>query len=149
MDPTEAPAPAPPPDAPPKRKAGPGRPTKCTAERIAKIAKLVAEGHFLSVAARVSGIGETTLHRWMERGAAAKKGPYRRFWRAMQHAEALNEVRLVRLWTRAGKKDWRAAMEMAARRYPERWSPPKDRVELDANVNHAGAVRVWLPPEDS
>jgi transposase-like protein len=148
MDPTEAPAPETTPETPPKRKRG--RPSKLTPEVTAKVVAAIEGGQFLAVAARLAGIGPTTLHRWMERGEKKGKGnPFRAFYIAVQRAEARNEQRLVKLWRRQAKDDWRAAMEMLARRHPERWSPPKDRVELDASVTHGGAVRVWLPPEDS
>lgn len=116
----------------------PGAPIKCTPEVVAKIVLHVSQGQFLAVAARLAGISPKSIHNWTARGKREKTGPFRHFLTELRKAEALNEARLVRQWSKAGKKDWRAAMEMLARRHPERWSPPKDRVEM--NAKHSGAI---------
>lgn len=48
----------------------PGRPTKLTPELAAKVLAFVRAGSFANIAARASGIGESTYYRWLERGDA-------------------------------------------------------------------------------
>ena len=51
-----------------------GRPTKLTPEVQATICKYVAAGVSYADAARLAGVGETTLHRWRTKGKSARSG---------------------------------------------------------------------------
>ena len=141
MDPTE-----PPPEATARKR---GRPTKCTPEMADRIAAHVKKGHFLHVAAQLCGINSRTYFAWMARGEKERGTPFRRFYLRMQQANADAQEYLLRLVRRGAIKDGRLALEILGRRWPNEWAPPKDRVELDANLNHSGGVRVWLPPEET
>lgn len=50
----------------------PGRHTKLTADLAAKVVAFVRAGSFANVAARASGIGESTYYRWLERGESCE-----------------------------------------------------------------------------
>lgn len=84
--------------------------------------------------------------RW---GRAKNAAPrFKAFRKAVNEAAANFQGRLEKRLYRKASNDPRVMLEILARRDPDHWSPPKDRVEVDANLKHSGGVRVWLPPED-
>jgi hypothetical protein len=58
---------------------------------------------------------------WGEAG----RSRYLQFFHAVTRAETEAEATLVQAWNAAGKIDWRAARDMLARRFPERWAQSK------------------------
>ena len=79
-----------------------GRPTKLTPEVQATICKHVAAGVSYADAARLAGVGETTLHRWRTSGESARSGKYRVFWEGVQAALAQFRSAATDVITRAG-----------------------------------------------
>ena len=80
------------------------RPSKLTPERAETIVQLVRVGLTVAVAARVAGVAECTVYRWLERG----RQPGRRYTRHRALLAALQQAR-------------------AEREHPERWARPEDR----------------------
>jgi transposase len=97
------------------------RPTKLSPEVRERVVNAVRAGNYFEAAARAAGISESTLYRWLERGAEEKRGVYRDFREAVRRAEAESEVHAVAVIRRAMSDDWRAALALIERRHPERW----------------------------
>ena len=120
-----------------------GRFSKLTEESERIILEEIRAGSFYEIACKQAGISERTLRNWMNRGkkelerVAQSSGRrvrrseriYVNFFKNVLEAEAFSEDELVKLWRRAAPKDWKAAAEFLARRYPERWSPTR-KVQL-------------------
>ena len=102
-----------------------GRPTKCSPELTARVAKVIQAGNFREVAAEHVGITPTTLSRWMVRD----REPYRTFRQAVLAAEKSSEVVLVGRQQKFAMKDARANQWLLERRFPERWAR-HDRLDM-------------------
>lgn len=98
-----------------------GRPTKLTPELQERIVQAVRAGNHFEAAARSAGIAQSTFYRWLERGAEEDDGAYSDFRAALRRAEAESEVHAVAVIRKAMTDDWRAALALIERRYPERW----------------------------
>jgi hypothetical protein len=106
-------------EAPKKRRRG--QPTRCTPELTKIICASISSGNYLWVAAKTAGISRDTLQDWKRRGAEGEQ-PYARFLADFDQAEINCEAALVKKWHDAAPADWRAARDLLARRFPERWS---------------------------
>ncbi|MBA3688500.1 MAG: helix-turn-helix domain-containing protein [Chloroflexi bacterium] len=96
-----------------------GRPTKFTPLVAERLEWLASQGIERNAAARMVGIGRTTLYRWLN-----DPRPAFRSWRAhMRQAEASAEVAVTANIVRRSKTDWRAGYAWLKARYPERWDP--------------------------
>lgn len=114
-----------------------GRKTKLTPKLQEQIIKYVEAGNYNKVACQAVGIGEWTYYNWIKRGEKAleleekgKKIPesekkFSQFSQSIRGAEARGEIRNVTIIQIAAKKDWRAALEILARKYPKRWGLKK------------------------
>jgi len=137
-----------------------GRFSKLTEESERIILEEIRAGSFYEIACKQAGISERTLRNWMNRGKKelerVAQSPGRRvrrseriyvnFFKNVLEAEAFSEDELVKLWRRAAPKDWKAAAEFLARRFPERWSPTR-KVQL--TVDWRKKVRdLGLDPDD-
>ena len=56
-----------------------GRPSKISAEIVELILEAIRKGLTYREAATLAGINEATLHRWRQRGKAARSGPFFEF----------------------------------------------------------------------
>ena len=72
------------------------RTTKLTEERQAAILAALEDGATWEAAAAAAGVHRATLHRWRERGGAAKQGKFRDFCDAATRAIARGEARAAR-----------------------------------------------------
>lgn len=113
---------------------GPGRPIKIsdpeTKKKIAKLLKALRGCHFLSVAIRLSGLTESTVYNWLERGGREKSGVFRAFLEDVEKAEAAGEeMPLATLRRAASKRDVKAAAYLLERRHHKRWGKRTFRVE--------------------
>ena len=79
-----------------------GRPTKLTDDIQETICKHVAAGVSYADAARLVGVGTTTLHRWKTTGESARSGQFRDFWDHVQAALAEYRAAGPEVITRAG-----------------------------------------------
>lgn len=137
----------------------PGRPSKMTPDLQAQIIDALLDGAYLETAAAAVGIDDTTLYRWMKRGADAtvlsldrceqagiidpemsaiyenapiEDWPYIDFCRATKAASAFAEVELLRRITRGNGKAWQRFMTVLERRHQQRWRlRPDDDVFAD------------------
>lgn len=98
--------------------------------------KALRAGNYRSAAAEYAGIGERTIYSWMEKGAKAKKGPYKQFLQALKKAEADAAVSALQLVLQAAKDNWTAAAWWLERRYPELWGR-RDALKLTGHVSTA------------
>lgn len=101
------------------------RPSKLTDEVEARILEAVRQGAPLASAAAWGGIGESTFHRWCERGRKASSGRYRLFVDRLAEANAKAEVHLTMELRRLGKKEWRAIAFILERRFAHNWAERK------------------------
>lgn len=60
----------------------------------------------------------------------------------LQRAEAEAELRLVTHWSKAAEQDWKAAMSLLSRRFPERWSE-KYHVTQEVSGPDGAAIEVF------
>lgn len=120
--------------------------TKLTKEIIDDVAKKLKVGSYAKVVIASIGIHEATYYRWLERGNKAlklkmlgKKIPetekiFCEFCESIRQSEAEGEVVLTTMIFSKANDDWKAAMELLARKYPDRWAR-KDSVNLSGNVD--------------
>lgn len=122
-------------------KRGRGRPSKFTPEVCEAICRYLRQGHYFTVACRMAGIAPSTGCHWLERGRTARSGRFFEFLNAVESAQAKAEDRALRRWLEFMDKDWRAAAEFLARRFPERWRP---RQVTEVTGEGGGAVRIII-----
>jgi hypothetical protein len=108
--------------------------TKLTPQITEEITKRLRVGCYAKMAAAAIGVPERSYYNWLERGQKAeklaetgKKIPetekiFWQFWQSVQQAEAEAEVTIVAMIFDQAKTDWRAGLEILARKYPERWA---------------------------
>jgi len=85
------------------------------------IIRLIEAGNFPGVAAKACGISYHTLRNWLKWGREGKNRLYYDFWCEVVEAEAVAEANLVKTVKRHATHDWRAAVELLGRRYPDNW----------------------------
>lgn len=102
-----------------------GRPTKLTEYAQAKITALLREGNHRVVAAEGAGISYECFRRWMN----DERPAYLAFRAAVIKAENEFETEIVSSIKAIALTDAKVALELLARRYPERWAQ-QTRVEI-------------------
>jgi hypothetical protein len=94
----------------------------------------VRAGGYRKTAALACGVDRTTYHRWVARGradaAAGRSGLHRALYDRTTTALAELEMSLVAIVRRGAASDWRAAVVILERRFPARWTPPRQRHEV-------------------
>lgn len=101
-----------------------------------KIIEAVTDGNFLSVAAQLAGVSYDAVVDCLDRGKKGENQLYYQFWLDVRKAEAVAESDLVddiKLQTRL---DWRAALELLHRRFPQ-WAKHDTTT---VKHEHSGAV---------
>src|ERR1019366_4641225 len=94
----------------------------------------VRNGANTKSAAAYAGVARRTVYGWRrkDRQLAEKEHPtreeqmYRDFVHEFEMAKASFLAELELLWRQAAKTDWRAARDLLAWRWPERWAPSLD-----------------------
>jgi hypothetical protein len=119
-----------------------------TAEQERTFLQLLQLGSYQAQAARKLGLSPSAISMRKARNPA--------FRAAVEAAEAGLEMGLVAHLVKAAPKDWRAALAMLERRFPERWSRPEIRAQLTAvNVDTGDrkfklrSQTTWNPPRSS
>lgn len=116
-------------------------PSKLTKELREAFVKYLSTGAYIKQVCEFLNLGESTVHLWLSRGRAEKnrlesnprakmresERPYVEFLDEVTKASNVAEIRAVGHWQNAMGKDWRAARDFLARRYPDRWS---QKIEL-------------------
>jgi hypothetical protein len=95
-----------------------------------QIATLIAVGNTIEVAARVAGVSDDSVHRWLARGELPGKPnqPYRAFREAVERAKAEREHRMVVTILKAAQSgSWQAARFLLERWNPAEWAPSAGR----------------------
>jgi hypothetical protein len=95
-----------------------------TAEQERTFLQLLQLGLYQAQAARKIGVAKSTI--------TMRKSRFPDFAAAVEAAEAGLEMGLVAHVVKAAPKDWRAALAMLERRFPERWARPEIRAQLTA-----------------
>ena len=120
--------------------------TKLTPQIQEEIVKRLKVGCYAKLAAAAIGICERTYYYWLERGLRAqklrdlnKKVPkkekiFLQFLQSVRQAEAEGEVAITAMIYSHVKDDWRAGMELLARKYPERWAR-KEYMDFKGSVD--------------
>lgn len=104
-------------------------------------------GNYVSVAAVFAGLTPAQVYNWVRKGRAEPEGPYGAFAQAHDEYIAHAEVRLITYWANAAEDDWKAARDLAARRFPKRWGKQMTHrvgMALEANVNEQSQVDVHV-----
>jgi hypothetical protein len=103
------------------------RPTALTPALQERICLAIRAGAPPETAAVYAGIGKSTYYAWMKRGERGA-GPFVEFREAIKKALAEFEVHTVAIVRQAAPQDWKAAMTLLERRFPDRWGR-RDRVD--------------------
>ncbi|MHB8276448.1 MAG: hypothetical protein ACYDIA_02185 [Candidatus Humimicrobiaceae bacterium] len=119
--------------------------TKLTKEIIEEICKRLKVGCYAKMATAAIGIHESTYYRWLERGENAlklkmlgKKIPedekiFCELCESIRQSEAEGQINIVTMIFSQIKDDWKAGMEILARKWPEQWAR-KDFVDFKGSV---------------
>lgn len=107
-----------------------GRPSKFTRETKKKLLDAIRMGNYREPSCSYAGISVSTFYAWLDKGKKQKNGEFVEFLEAVTRAEAEAELRMIAQWQAQIPRDWRAARDFLARRFPKRWGP-KARVEVD------------------
>ena len=111
-----------------------GRKIKLTPDLIKEFEKKLSVGAYAKYVAMSEGITERTYYLWLERGARAeklweinKKIPesevlFFQFFQSVRQSEATAQVTLTAMVFSQAAQDWKAAMELMARKWPEQWA---------------------------
>ena len=93
----------------------PGQPTKLTPKLTKRIAKHLRNGTTLTTAAQASGIGPTTLHRWLNQANidGDDGAPFREFRDTLLRARAEGAAKLARQIVKAGGRRLKSEEAMA------------------------------------
>jgi hypothetical protein len=139
----------------PEEKRRAGRPSALTQEVSDRICLAISNGMFLTQAARLAGVSKNVINNWLQRAAEGDED-YQAFAEKFEEAELKSEAALIKIWKDAAPSDWRAAKELLAKRFPERWSDHAGRKAVlgdDDGVIRAGfgglKIFIHLDPEPS
>lgn len=110
-----------------KKRIGPGRPSKYSAQLTRSICKLVEQGDAAEVAAGVRGVSRSTFYEWLERKPEFRTA----IARARDVFESRTRGKIMRGDGQGiGFGPAKAALEVLSRRVPARWSQ-RIKHELD------------------
>ncbi len=113
-------------EAQPAKHRRPGHPLKLTPAVQETICNAIRMGNYLVTAARAAGVSMDSLQRWRRLGEEGRE-PFASFLAAVEQAETECETRLVKIMYDAAPQDYRAARDMLARRFSDRWAPNFER----------------------
>ena len=103
---------------------------KLTPKRHATIVEAISKGHYLITAAKLAGVGKSTISHWIKRGKDEDAGIYHEFALEVEIAHQKGESFLVSTVVDAVESgEWRAAAWMLERKYFKRWAK-QSRVEV-------------------
>ncbi len=100
------------------------RTSKLTCEVAERIIAAIRDGYTREAAAAAGPVAPSTFDDWMRRGRLDCTGPFGPCAAEVELAELDAERAVVAMWVAAIPQDWRAAAELLARRYPQRWRRP-------------------------
>jgi transposase len=97
------------------------RPTKYTRDRKKRLLDALRDGNTRRAACMAAGIDQDTLANWAQR--------FSDFSEELTRAEAEAEVALVGIIRAAAPQDWRAALTLLERRWPNEWGK-RERIDV-------------------
>lgn len=104
------------------------RPTDLDERTAKRLVDATRKGLPRRVVARLAGISPTTLFNWIRRGRSGES-PFVELVEQLKEAEAYGEEALVDLIDEHAKTTWQAGAWRLERRYPDRYGPPKQRLQ--------------------
>lgn len=116
------------------------RPPKLTPEVAKRIIDAVSDGAFFGDAAAYGGVTRQTLHIWMRKGRAQKRGKYHDLVAAIDKARAELKVNITKSIIRAADRDWKAGAHWLAKIDWENYGD-KQKVQLEGEVTNEIVVR--------
>jgi len=111
-----------------------GRPTTFDEQVAERLVTMLRAGNYLGVAVSAAGVPMSTFKDWLRRGRSQKLDdrPFAVFREKVESARAEGEARMVAVIARAAQEgDWRAAITLLEREFPERWGPVSVRQRDD------------------
>lgn len=103
--------------------------SKLTETVFRRLVESARKGSSYKQAARRAGVGARTLRRWLRMGRRNEDEGCVALLAAMQQAEAERSEEWLDCVNDAAKEDWRAAIELLSRRFPEEWSSDRQRMK--------------------
>lgn len=91
-----------------------------------RIVDAVRAGASRTAAAEAARVGRSTLHLWLQRGAAGDE-PYATFTTRVREAEGELERELVEVVMSHAAKSWQAAAFLLERKWQKRWAVRRER----------------------
>jgi hypothetical protein len=104
----------------------PGKPSKRTPARLAKLKELLESGMSLRGATRACGMCESLIYKWREADPLIDQ--------MVTQAMAESERKLVELAMEGARKDGRIALMMLERRFPDSWGKRTEHVHAHADA---------------
>ena len=101
-----------------------GRPPILTELIIEQICDFLVEGFSIARSARLAGISESTIHRWLAKGKLSEAEPiYKMLVERVREVVECSELELLQSLRIAGQdsKNWRSNAWMLERRFPEKY----------------------------
>jgi hypothetical protein len=99
-------------------------------------------GNTLTHSAGLAGVSRAVVYQWLTRGKDAPAGSaYRQFAEDVEQANAEAAARLVQIVSEAAVDDWRAAMTLLERRFPDEYAK-RERHEVAGPQD--GPIKVEL-----
>jgi hypothetical protein len=132
------------------------RPSKFTPDRAAVIIEALTKGHGIRHAAGLALVGQATAYRWLDAGksalAAEDEGEtltpeqiaFRDFYLGAEAASAAAAEYALGMVTNAMPKDWRAALALLERRFPDDYTK-RERREISGPKDGPIEVIVQWP----
>jgi hypothetical protein len=131
---------------PPKRKRR-ARGEALTPSLCDRICGGIAKGLFPEEAAKLAGVHAQTFESWIKKGTKGTE-PFATLVAAIAQAEARLESALTGAFLAGSEESWQAARDMAARRFPTRWSDHAARLAVlgpdDIGLGGDGGLRITL-----
>lgn len=124
-----------------------------TRELIDALCEIVSHGHFYTVACGILKVNYITFQRWMKVGKAdienSRVTLYAELYERIKQADTAAEAYVAEEWRKHFTRDYHAAKDFMARRWPERWS---ERRIIDVQVDKEltkllKELEIRLPPQ--
>jgi hypothetical protein len=121
-----------------------GRETKLTSVVEAAIIANIQNCATQEAAATLAGISYRTLRNWIVWGEAGRE-PYFHFFQVLTRARVEVEYKLVDTCWKAAQRDWRAAMALLEKRFPETYG---NRRRLEAVAPRSNPFQIEVVRKD-
>jgi hypothetical protein len=116
---------------------------------VGRVLEAIRQGCTMESACSAGPVAKSTVYGWIRRGRLDGAEPvFVAFAEAVADAELHAERTLVELWRAQCPTDWRAAAELLARRFPDRWSPRAYRHHEYVEVGGYKSSPLTEPTED-